>query len=69
MGKTFWKEFWKAALIRAIRTAAESALTYVGTAAFFHQVNWWAAGSAALLGAVSAVLLAIVTGLPEVGGK
>ncbi len=59
-----WK-FWRAALIRAARTAAEAALSYIGSARLFGAVDWRGVASAALLGAVVAVLLAISTGLPE----
>ena len=60
-----WK-FWKAALIRAVRTFAESALAYIGTGAMILQdVNWLAVLSAGALGFVIAILLALA-GLPEV---
>ena len=61
-----WKEWAKAALIRAIRTFAESALAYIGTGAVvLGDVNWIAALSAGAFGFVTAILLAL-TGLPEV---
>ena len=54
-----------AALIRAVRTFAEAALTYIGTGAVaLGDVNWLAALSAGGFGFVTAVLLAL-TGLPE----
>lgn len=60
-----WK-FWKAALIRAVRTFAESALAYIGTGALILQdVNWLAVLSAGALGFIIAILLALA-GLPEV---
>ena len=60
------KEWLKAALIRAIRTFAESALAYIGTGAVvLGDVNWLAALSAGGFGFVCAILLAL-TGLPEV---
>lgn len=59
-------DFWKAAAVRAIRTAAECALTYIGTAVMLHEVNWLGVLSAAAMGAVTSVLMAIATGLPEV---
>ncbi len=58
--------FWKATMVRAIRTAAECALTYIGTAYMFHEVNWIGCASAAGMGAVTSILMAIATGLPEV---
>ncbi len=61
-----WKAWLKAALIRAIRTFAESALAYIGTgAAVLGDVNWLAALSAGGFGFVCAMLLALA-GLPEV---
>ena len=61
-----WKEWAKAALIRAIRTFAEAALAYIGTGAVvLGDVNWIAALSAGGFGFVTAILLAL-TGLPEV---
>lgn len=60
-----WKEWFKAAGIRAIRTFAESALAYIGTGAVvLGDVNWIAALSAGAFGAVCALLLALA-GLPE----
>ena len=56
----------KAALIRAIRTFAESALAYIGTGALvLGDVNWLAVLSAGAFGFVTALLIAL-TGLPEV---
>ena len=61
-----WKKWAYAALIRAIRTFAESALAYIGTGAIvLGDVNWLAALSAGGLGFVMAWLLAL-TGRPEV---
>ena len=61
-----WKKWAYAALIRAIRTFAESALAYIGTGALvLGDVNWIAALSAGGLGFVMAWLFAL-TGLPEV---
>ena len=60
-----WKAWFKAALIRAVRTFAESALAYIGTGAVvLGDVNWLAALSAGGFGFVSAILLALA-GLPE----
>ena len=61
-----WKEFFRAAGIRAIRTFAECVLTYIGTAALLSEVNWLGALSAGVMGAIISVLMALVTGLPEV---
>ena len=64
-----WKEWAKAALIRAVRTFAEAMLAYIGTGALvLGDVNWIAALSAGAFGFVTAILLAL-TGLPEVETK
>ena len=67
--KTNWKNWAKAALIRAVRTFAESALAYIGTGAVvLGDVNWLAALSAGAFGFATAILLAL-TGLPELEEK
>ena len=59
-------EFWKASLVRAIRTFAESMLAYIGTGALvLKDVDWLAALSAGALGFILAILLSLA-GLPEV---
>ena len=61
-----WKQWLKAAMIRAIRTFAEAMIAYIGTGAVvLGDVNWLAALSAGAFGFVTAILLAL-TGLPEV---
>lgn len=65
----FTAEWWKAALVRAVRTFAEAALAYIGTGAVvLGDVNWIATASAGAFGFVSSLLLAM-TGLPEVNQK
>ena len=60
-----WKNWLKAALIRAVRTFAEAALAYIGTGALvLGDVNWLAVLSAGAFGFVTAMLIAL-TGLPE----
>lgn len=62
----FTKEFWKATLIRAIRTFAESALAFIGTGAVvLGDVNWIGVASAGAFGFVTSILLALATGIPE----
>ena len=60
-----WKNWLKAAGVRAVKTVAQSAIATIGTAALFGEVNWVMVGSAALLAGVLS-LLTSVAGLPEV---
>lgn len=60
-----FKEWIKAAGIRAIKTVAQTALATIGTAAVMGEVNWILVGSASLLAGILSMLTS-VTGLPEV---
>ena len=60
------KDFWKAALIRAVRTVAQAAIASIGAAALISEVNWLQVASAAALAGVLSILNSIATGLPEV---
>ena len=59
------KTWGKAAVVRAVKTVAQTAVATVGTAAVMGEVNWSLVGSAALLAGVLS-LLTSVAGLPEV---
>lgn len=59
------KEFWKAALIRALHTFAQTAIAAIGTAYVLSEVNWLAVLSASALAAVLSLLKSLVVGLPE----
>lgn len=62
----FTWEFWKATLVRAVRTFAESVIAYIGTGAIvLKDVDWLAALSAGGLGFVTAIFMALATGIPE----
>lgn len=61
------KTFFRAALIRAVRTIAQTAVATIGTAALISDVNWVAVISASALAGVLSLLTSIATGLPEVG--
>lgn len=66
MNEIKWKEFFKAAGIRAVRTFAQTAIATIGTAAVLELVNWPLVLSASCLAAILSILTSIVTGLPEV---
>ena len=61
---TTWK-FWKAALIRALHTLAQTALATIGTTALIEQVDWRVVFSASALAAICSILKSIIAGLPE----
>lgn len=58
-------KFWKAALIRALRTLCQCAIATIGTAALLSEVNWIEVVSASALAALLSILNSIATGLPE----
>ncbi len=62
---TNFKEWIKAAGIRAIKTIAQTAVATIGTSAVLGDVNWVMVGSASVLAGVLS-LLTSVAGLPEV---
>lgn len=58
-------EFWKATVIRAIRTICQTAVATIGTAVVLTDVNWVYVVSASVLAGILSVLTSIGTGLPE----
>lgn len=64
--KKDWKKFIIAALIRALRTLAQTAVATIGTTALIQDVNWPVVASASVLAAILSVLTSLATGLPEV---
>lgn len=60
-----WKNWLKAAGVRAIKTVAQTAAATIGTSAAMGDVNWIMVGSTALLAGILS-LLTSVAGLPEV---
>lgn len=55
----------KAAGIRALKTAAQTAAATIGVTALFNEVDWLTVGSTALLAAVLSIITSLA-GLPEV---
>ena len=63
------KAFWKAALVRAIRTVCQTAIATIGTTAVLQEVDWLLVASSAALAGLLSILNSIATGLPEVNGE
>lgn len=59
------KKWLKAAGIRAVKTAAQTAVATIGTTAVMSEVNWVMVASASALAGILS-LLTSVAGLPEV---
>lgn len=51
--------------IRALRTAAQSAIGAIGATAIFSEVNWAVVGGTVLLSTILSLLMSI-SGIPEV---
>lgn len=60
-----FKKWLKAALVRAIKTVAQTAIATIGTSAVMGDVNWIMVGSSSLLAGILSILTSIA-GLPEV---
>ncbi len=58
------KEWIKAALIRAARTVAQTALASIGTSMALNEINWILVISSSVLAGLLSLLTSI-TGLPE----
>ena len=63
--KEYWKNWAKAAGVRAVKTVAQTFVATIGTAAVLQDVNWVMVLSASVLAGVIS-LATSVAGLPEV---
>lgn len=59
------KKWIRAALVRAVKTIAQTAVATIGAAAVLSDVNWLMVVSASLLSGLLSILTS-VAGLPEV---
>ena len=64
MNKTNWKNWIKAAGIRAVKTIAQTAIATIGTTAVLSSVDWVMVASASALSGILSLLTSIA-GLPE----
>ena len=65
MKKSYWKEWIKAAGVRAIKTIAQTAIATIGTAAVLSAVDWKIVASASILAGILSLLTSLA-GIPEV---
>ncbi len=63
--KRNWKQWMKAAGVRAVKTVAQTAVATIGASAVISEVDWIIVVSASLLAGVVSMLTSIA-GLPEV---
>lgn len=63
------KLFFKAALIRAIKTICQTALSMFSVGMLLSEVDWRMVISASLLAGLYSILTSVATGLPEVENK
>lgn len=63
------KKFIVAALIRALRTFAQTFVGFVAVGAALDEVQWLRALSVSAVAAILSILTSIATGLPEVDGN
>ena len=59
------KAWWRAALVRSVKTIAQTAIATIGTTAVISQVDWVIVLSASALAGILSMLTSIA-GLPEV---
>jgi len=64
--KRDWKKWIAAALIRALRTFAQTFLGFIAVGAAFSEVQWLRALSVSGVAFVLSILTSLATGLPEV---
>ena len=68
MKKINWKEWLKAAGVRAIKTVGQSLVATIGAVSMFHELDWKMVASASLLAGVLSLATSLA-GLPEVSEK
>ena len=64
--KVDWKKFLIEALIRAVRTFAQTFVGFIAVGAALEEVQWLRALSVSGAACVLSILTSIATGLPEV---
>ena len=65
MTKQNFKLWVKAALVRAVKTIAQTAVALIGVGTVMSDIDWLMVGSASLLAGILSILTS-VAGLPEI---
>lgn len=65
MSKEYWKKWWAAALVRALKTVCQTAVATIGSAQMISAVDWRLVVSASILAGILSLLTSL-GGLPEV---
>ena len=65
MTKQNFKLWIKAALIRAVKTTAQTSVALIGVGTVMSDIDWLMVGSASLLAGILSILTS-VAGLPEI---
>jgi hypothetical protein len=60
-----WKQWLKDALLRAIRTFAQTAVSMIAVGAAFSEIDWLRVLSVSGVAFVLSILTSLATGLPE----
>ena len=60
-----WKQWMKDALLRAIRTFAQTAVSMIAVGAAFSEIDWLRVLSVSGVAFVLSILTSLATGLPE----
>ena len=63
---TYWKKFWRAAGIRALRTFAQARIPMIPVDIAITQVDWVTVLEVAASAAVLSIITSLATKLPEV---
>lgn len=63
-----WKKFILAALVRSLRTFAQTFVGFIAVGAALEEIQWLRALSVSAVAAILSILTSIATGLPEVDG-
>ena len=65
MKKREWGTWFRAALIRAVKTMAQAAIAMIGTATVMSEIDWKMVVSATIVAGILSLLTSLA-GLPEV---